>query len=95
MISRDRQFPVSRGINNSAKHNVMIITKYKTIVGATTLELDRAVNELLQEGYALYGNPYTNGDAVNGLVLCQAMVVNESPDPDAETNVTAASLTPD
>jgi hypothetical protein len=73
---------------------IMIITKYKTIVGATTVELDRAVNELLQEGYTLYGNPYTNGDAANGYVLCQALVVNESPDPDAKVEVEAESIQP-
>src|ERR1700722_4562637 len=75
--------------------DIMITTKYKTIVGATTVELDRAVNELLQEGYTLYGNPYTNGDAANGFVLCQALVVNESPDPDANIEVEAASTKPD
>jgi len=69
----------------------MIITKYKTIVGSTTAELDRAVSELLQEGYTLYGNPYANGDEVNGFVLCQALVVNETPDPDAEIKAEATS----
>lgn len=89
------QFKSIRAAAPCFTREIMIITKYKTIVGATTVELDRAVNELLQEGYTLYGNPYTNGDAANGYVLCQALVVNESPDPDAKVAVEAASTKPD
>ena len=73
--------------------NVMMIIKYKTIVGSTTVELDRAVSELLQEGYTLYGNPYASGDGINGFVLCQALVVDESPDPDTEIKLEAAATT--
>lgn len=60
----------------------MKISKCEIIIGTTTAEFDLAVNELLQKGYILYGNPYTNDDAVNGSMLCQAMVVNDSPEAD-------------
>jgi hypothetical protein len=61
----------------------MMATKYKTTVGATTAELDKAVCGLLQEGYVLYGNPYSSGDSAAGIALCQALIVIASPAPDS------------
>jgi hypothetical protein len=60
----------------------MMATKYKTITGKNAEALDQAVSELLEEGYSLYGNPYTTDN-----LFCQALVVNETPNPDIETAV--------
>src|SRR5260221_1874712 len=48
-------------------------TRYTTAAGLSTETLDKAVANLLQEGFQLYGNPYaaTRGDLV---IFCQALV---------------------
>jgi hypothetical protein len=48
-------------------------TRYTTATGLSPEALDKAVANLLQEGFQLYGNPYsaTRDDAV---IFCQALV---------------------
>jgi hypothetical protein len=48
-------------------------TRYTTASGLSPETLDKAVANLLQEGFQLYGDPYavTRGDVV---IFCQALV---------------------
>jgi len=46
--------------------------KYITVAGSSTTGLDQNVNELLEDGYDLHGNPYFAGDPELG--FCQAMI---------------------
>jgi hypothetical protein len=46
--------------------------RYITVAGSSTTDLDENVNELLEDGYALHGNPYFAGDPELG--FCQAMI---------------------
>lgn len=36
-------------------------TLYKTITASNEEDLDKEVNEYLEQGWELYGNPYTTG----------------------------------
>lgn len=49
-------------------------TEYITVRANDALALDREVNRLLQEGYALYGNPYYTENGSDGF-LHQALTI--------------------
>jgi hypothetical protein len=46
--------------------------KYISVAGSSTADLDQHVNELLEDGYELYGNPYFANDPELG--FCQALI---------------------
>jgi hypothetical protein len=48
--------------------------EYKMCTGETSEDLNKEVNKLLAEGWALYGNPFptSSGDG-NKQLLCQAL----------------------
>ena len=48
--------------------------EYKMCAAATSEDLNKEVNKLLAEGWALYGNPFSSssGDG-NKQLLCQAL----------------------
>jgi len=54
---------------------------YHTVVAATAEELDAAVNDLLGQGYELYGSPYLSDRPIEGLggdrAFHQAMVLDK------------------
>jgi len=58
----------------------MEMVLYHTVVASTSKELDAAVNELLGQGYQLYGNPYTSDRPIEDLggdrAFYQAMVLD-------------------
>lgn len=45
----------------------MKIVLYRTVSAATAVELDVAVNGLIDEGYQLYGSPYLSDRQVEGM----------------------------
>jgi hypothetical protein len=51
----------------------MKIVEYKTATGTTPDQLDKEVNELLDQGYQIYGDPYSTGE----LLVSQAMVLDK------------------
>jgi hypothetical protein len=51
------------------------IRKYQTASGETPSELDQEVNQLIQKGWQLFGNPYVAG--TQDRYPCQAMVLTE------------------
>jgi len=53
----------------------MKTTLYRTLSASTAAELDKAVNDLLAEGYQLFGSPYLSD--VGGLVFYQAMTLEK------------------
>ena len=54
------------------------IIEYRTVAKQSIKELDAKVNEVLAEGFQLYGNPYVSEGEIPGFVgpflACQAMV---------------------
>lgn len=48
------------------------ITEYFTVTDFVSYDLDQKVNDLIKQGWKLYGTPY-----VNGLLFCQPMVFEE------------------
>jgi|HubBroStandDraft_1064217.scaffolds.fasta_scaffold83825_3 hypothetical protein len=54
---------------------------YHTASAATAVELDKAVNALLDEGYQLYGSPYLSDRVVDGIAgtmaFYQAMTLDK------------------
>ena len=58
----------------------MKIVLYRTVSGATAMELDGAVNGLIEEGYQLYGSPYLSDrqdEGVTGrMAFYQAMTLD-------------------
>ncbi len=56
----------------------MKVKEYVTIVQGIPQVFDAAINEQLQEGWQLYGNPYVT--TIRGqLNYCQAMVLPKQP----------------
>ena len=54
---------------------------YHTVIASTSKELDAAVNELLGQGYQLYGSPYLSDRPIEDLggdrAFYQAMILNK------------------
>jgi len=54
---------------------------YHTVIASTSKELDAAVNDLLGQGYQLYGSPYLSDHPVEGLggdrAFYQAMTLDK------------------
>ena len=66
----------------------MKIIEYKTATADNWAALDKDVNNLLAQGYQLYGNPYLAGNKIEGAIgtflVAQAMVkcgLRENPAP--------------
>lgn len=62
-----------------SQESVMAI-EYKLCAAATATELNKQVNELLEDEWALYGNPFfsplngsTSGTTSSGGLICQAL----------------------
>ena len=51
--------------------------RYTTAAGLSTEALDKEVENLLQEGFRLYGDPYaaTRGE---GVIFCQALIAEDA-----------------
>jgi len=54
---------------------MMKTTKYQTAQGPDSKSLDVKVNQLIKEGYILYGDPYIADH--DTLQFCQAMVLEQ------------------
>ena len=52
---------------------------YHTVIATTAAELDKSVSDLLDEGYQLYGSPYSinvsKSTVVGDMEFCQAMTL--------------------
>jgi hypothetical protein len=63
---------------------------YHTVSASTSVELDKAVNGLLDKGYQLYGSPYLSDQQIEGMtgstVFYQAMTLEQET---IDTNVDA------
>ena len=46
----------------------MKTTLYRTLSASTAAELDKTVNDLLAEGYQLFGSPYLSDHPIEGMV---------------------------
>lgn len=51
----------------------MKIGEYQTIRANSAADLDKHVNEALEQGFELYGNPYV-AESAGQTMICQAMV---------------------
>ena len=47
--------------------------EYKMCAAESAEDLNREVNRLLTEGWALYGNPFSTSSASGKQLLCQAL----------------------
>jgi hypothetical protein len=52
-------------------------THYTPAAGPSTEALDKEVENLLQEGFRLYGDPYT-ATLADGVIYCQALIADEA-----------------
>jgi hypothetical protein len=50
--------------------------KYKIVVGRTYIQLSQEVENHLNQGWILYGNPYLGGISDYNHHHCQAMILN-------------------
>ena len=64
--------------NKGEEEKMKNITHYKTITADNFEELDKKVNESINEGLQPFGNPYVTEQEIEGYVgnylACQAMV---------------------
>ena len=79
MLYAEKSATASKGKSDpSCVYTVAMSIEYKLCTAETAAELNREVNELLNEGWALYGNPFPsslkNGSSdTTRNVVCQAL----------------------